>query len=126
MQPEAFEALVETMARLEAHYRDMQDIEFTIERGTLYLLQTRNGKRTAQAALRIVREFVAEGVITPDEAVLRIRIEADGIGDEQAAEIMARASDRIAAASGSATVETTTAGMAAARTMITAEFPCAS
>jgi hypothetical protein len=58
--------------------------------------------------------------------MLRIRIEADGIGDEQAAEIMARASDRIAAASGSATVETTPAGMGAARTTIMAEFPCAS
>jgi signal transduction histidine kinase len=59
-----------------------------------------------------------------EEAVLRVRIEADAIGDKQAAEIMARASDRIAAANGSATIETT--GMAAARTTIMAVFPCAS
>ena len=55
--PEAFHQLTDTMARLEAHYRDMQDIEFTIERGRLYLLQTRNGKRTAQAAVRIAHGF---------------------------------------------------------------------
>ena len=61
-----------------------------------------------------------------DEAMLRIQIEADGIGGEPAAEIMARASDRIAAASGSATVETAPAGTGAARSTITAEFPCAS
>jgi signal transduction histidine kinase len=81
---------------------------------------------TAYTAGRLDGGPVIRATVDGDEAVLRIRIEADGIGDEQAAEIMARASDRIAAASGSATVETTTAGMAAARTMITAEFPCAS
>ena len=70
--PEAYDELVATVERLEQHHREVQDIEFTVEQGTLYMLQTRTAKRTAQAALRIVREFVAEGVITPDEAVLRI------------------------------------------------------
>ena len=60
------------MATLETHYRDLQDVEFTIERGRLYILQTRAGKRTAQAAVRVARELVAEGVIERDEAVQRI------------------------------------------------------
>jgi pyruvate, orthophosphate dikinase len=70
--PEAYGELVATVERLEKHHREVQDIEFTVEQGRLYMLQTRTAKRTAQAALKIVREFVAEGVITPDEAVLRI------------------------------------------------------
>jgi pyruvate,orthophosphate dikinase len=70
--PEAFTQLVETTRRLEAHYRDMQDIEFTVEDGALYLLQTRTGKRTAAAALRIATELVEEGVISREEAVARI------------------------------------------------------
>ncbi|MFM7692707.1 MAG: pyruvate, phosphate dikinase, partial [Actinomycetota bacterium] len=70
--PEAYHELVATMARLEAHYGDMQDIEFTVEQGRLYLLQTRTGKRTAQAAVRVACEMVAEGVITRDQAVQRI------------------------------------------------------
>ena len=70
--PEAYDELVATVERLERHHREVQDIEFTVEQGRLYMLQTRTAKRTAQAALRIVREFVAEGVITPDEAVLRV------------------------------------------------------
>ena len=70
--PGAYDELVATVERLEQHHREVQDIEFTVEQGRLYMLQTRTAKRTAQAALRIVREFVAEGVITPDEAVLRI------------------------------------------------------
>jgi pyruvate, orthophosphate dikinase len=70
--PEAYEQLVETMQRLEEHYREMQDIEFTVEEGRLYLLQTRSGKRTAQAALRIAVEMVEEGLITKEEAVARI------------------------------------------------------
>jgi pyruvate,orthophosphate dikinase len=68
----AFEQLVETMARLEEHYREMQDIEFTVEEGTLYILQTRTGKRTAAAALRIAVEMVAEGLLSREEAVARI------------------------------------------------------
>jgi pyruvate,orthophosphate dikinase len=70
--PEAYDQLVETMQRLEEHYREMQDIEFTVEEGRLYLLQTRSGKRTAQAALRIAVEMVEEGLITKEEAVARI------------------------------------------------------
>jgi pyruvate,orthophosphate dikinase len=70
--PEAFEQLVDTLDRLEAHYRDLQDIEFTVEEGTLYLLQTRTGKRTAAAALRVAAEMVDEGLISREEAVTRI------------------------------------------------------
>jgi pyruvate,orthophosphate dikinase len=70
--PEAYDQLVETMQRLEEHYREMQDIEFTVEEGRLYLLQTRSGKRTAQAALRIAVDMVEEGLITKEEAVARI------------------------------------------------------
>ncbi|MBY0562751.1 MAG: pyruvate, phosphate dikinase [Hyphomonadaceae bacterium] len=70
--PEAYAELVAVYQKLEAHYRDMQDIEFTIERGKLYMLQTRNGKRTAKAALRIAVDMVREGLITESEAVTRI------------------------------------------------------
>src|SRR5947209_7378389 len=70
--PEAFAQLLETMARLEHHYRDMQDIEFTIEDGRLYLLQTRSAKRTAAAALKAAVDMTAEGLITRDEAIARI------------------------------------------------------
>jgi pyruvate, orthophosphate dikinase len=70
--PGAYAELLETQDRLEQHYRDMQDIEFTVERGTLYLLQTRTGKRTAAAAIRIADEMVAEGLISQREAVLRV------------------------------------------------------
>jgi pyruvate, orthophosphate dikinase len=73
--PGAYAELLETQDRLEQHYRDMQDIEFTVERGTLYLLQTRTGKRTAAAAIRIADEMVAEGLITQREAVLRVDAE---------------------------------------------------
>jgi pyruvate,orthophosphate dikinase len=70
--PEAYEELVETMRRLEDHYREMQDIEFTVEDGRLYLLQTRSGKRTAAAALRIAVDMVDEEAISREEAVARI------------------------------------------------------
>ncbi|MEO7103326.1 MAG: pyruvate, phosphate dikinase, partial [Gemmatimonadaceae bacterium] len=70
--PAAFEQLMDTQARLERHFRDMQDIEFTVERGTLYLLQTRTGKRTATAAVRIARDMVAEGLISRHDAILRV------------------------------------------------------
>ncbi len=70
--PEAFDQLVATIDRLEAHYRDLQDVEFTIEEGALFLLQTRTGKRTAPAALRAAAEMVDEGLITREEAVARI------------------------------------------------------
>ena len=74
--PEAFKQLVETKDRLERHYRDMQDLEFTVERGTLYLLQTRNGKRSGGAAVRIAVDMVAEGLITDEEALQRVSPEA--------------------------------------------------
>jgi len=70
--PEAFAQLIETLDRLESHYRDVQDVEFTVEEGELYLLQTRTGKRTAAAALRIAVEMVEEGLIDREEAVARI------------------------------------------------------
>ena len=70
--PEVYAQFVELAGRLEAYYRDMQDMEFTIEDGKLYMLQTRNGKRTAQAALQIACDLVDEGVITEKEAVLRV------------------------------------------------------
>ncbi len=70
--PEAFEQLVETMRRLEEHYRDMQDIEFTVEEGKLYLLQTRSAKRTAAAALKASVSMVEEELISREEAVARI------------------------------------------------------
>src|SRR3954463_1164556 len=70
--PDAFEQLLETMARLEQHYRDMQDIEFTIEEGTLYLLQTRAAKRTAAAGLKAAVDMTAEGLISREEAIARI------------------------------------------------------
>ena len=72
VMPEAFASFVEISERLEKHYRDMQDLEFTIERGKLWMLQTRSGKRTAKAALKIAVEMAAEGLITREEAVQRI------------------------------------------------------
>src|SRR5581483_10600615 len=70
--PQAFEQLLDTMARLEHHYRDMQDIEFTVEDGRLYLLQTRSAKRTAAAALKSAVDMTAEGLINREEAIARI------------------------------------------------------
>ncbi|HEY7767522.1 pyruvate, phosphate dikinase [Longimicrobium sp.] len=70
--PNSFHELVEAARLLEDHYRDAQDLEFTVERGRLYLLQTRNAKRTGRAAVRMAVEMVDEGRITPEEAVLRV------------------------------------------------------
>ncbi len=70
--PEAFQQFQEVCATLENHYRDMQDMEFTVEHGKLYMLQTRNGKRTAQAALKIACDLVDEGMRTEQEAVAMI------------------------------------------------------
>ena len=70
--PEAFKQFKDVCQRLENHYRDMQDMEFTVEHGKLFMLQTRNGKRTAQAALKIACDLVDEGMITDEEAVLMI------------------------------------------------------
>ena len=70
--PEVYKQFAETAQRLEDHYADMQDMEFTIENGKLYMLQTRNGKRTAAAALKIAVDLVDEGKISEEEAVLRV------------------------------------------------------
>ncbi|HVD49096.1 MAG TPA: PEP/pyruvate-binding domain-containing protein, partial [Gaiellaceae bacterium] len=70
--PEAFQQLLDTMRRLEEHYKDVQDIEFTVEDGRLYLLQTRSAKRTAAAALKAAVSMVDEGLISREEAVARI------------------------------------------------------
>jgi len=72
IMPEAYAQLREITASLEKHYRDMQDFEFTIEEGKLYMLQTRNGKRTGQAAVRVAVEMHEEGLISKEEAVLRV------------------------------------------------------
>lgn len=74
--PNAYKQLVDIYKKLEAHYRDMQDIEFTIESGTLWMLQTRNGKRTAAAALKIACDMIDEKLITEDEAILRLEPQA--------------------------------------------------
>ena len=70
--PDAFTELARICGVLEKHYRDMQDLEFTVEQGKLWMLQTRSGKRTAKAALRIAVELANEGLITDDEAVTRV------------------------------------------------------
>ena len=70
--PEAYAQFIQVCSNLEKHYRDMQDMEFTVENGKLYMLQTRNGKRTAQAALQIACDLVDEGLRTPEEAVAMI------------------------------------------------------
>ncbi len=70
--PEVYKEFVESVELLEKHYKDMQDIEFTIEKGKLYFLQTRDGKRTAQAAINIAVDMVEEGLINKEEAILRI------------------------------------------------------
>ncbi len=76
LMPSLFEGLAAIFGRLEKHYRDMQDVEFTIENGKLWILQTRSGKRTAEASLRIAVEFAEEGLITKPEAVMRINASA--------------------------------------------------
>src|SRR6266702_3397253 len=70
--PEAFAELVRIYERLERHYRDMQDLEFTVEKGRLWMLQTRSGKRTAKAALKIAVELAQDGLISQDEAITRV------------------------------------------------------
>jgi pyruvate,orthophosphate dikinase len=70
--PEAYDELDRTQALLEKHYRDMQDIEFTVQEGRFYMLQTRSGKRTGRASVRIAVDMVAEGMIDEQEALLRV------------------------------------------------------
>ncbi|WP_123194601.1 MULTISPECIES: pyruvate, phosphate dikinase [Pannonibacter] len=76
LMPEAFAEFQTICDRLEAHYRDMQDLEFTIERGKLWMLQTRSGKRTAKAALKIAVDMADEGLLSREEAVLRVEPQA--------------------------------------------------
>jgi pyruvate,orthophosphate dikinase len=72
VMPEVFDQLRDITSRLEKHYRDMQDFEFTIQEGKLYMLQTRNGKRTGRAAVRVAIHMVEEGLITKEEAIFRV------------------------------------------------------
>ena len=72
VMPDVYKEFSEIAKKLENHYKDMQDMEFTIENGKLYMLQTRNGKRTAQAALKVAVELVKEGMITKEEALLKV------------------------------------------------------
>ncbi len=72
VMPEVYKQFMEIAEKLEKHYKDMQDVEFTIERGKLWMLQTRNGKRTAKAAVKIAVDMANEGLITKEEAVLRV------------------------------------------------------
>ena len=72
VMPDVLKQLYDIRETLEKHYRDMQDVEFTIEDEKLYMLQTRNGKRTAPAALRTAVEMVAEGLISKEEALMRV------------------------------------------------------
>ncbi len=73
--PEAYKQLIDICQKLEAHFKDMQDIEFTIQEGKLYMLQTRTGKRTAAAAVKIATDMVAEGLIDTETAVTRVKAE---------------------------------------------------
>ncbi len=70
--PKAYKQFMDITGKLEKHYKDMQDVEFTIERGKLWMLQTRNGKRTAKSAVKIAVDMANEGLITKEEAVLRV------------------------------------------------------
>ncbi len=74
--PAVFKQLKEITSKLEKHYRDVQDFEFTVGKGKLYMLQTRNGKRTAQAAVKIAVDMVEEGLLTKDEALMRVEAES--------------------------------------------------
>ncbi len=73
--PEAYNEFMDITAKLEKHYKDMQDVEFTIERGKLWMLQTRNGKRTAKSAIKIAVDMANEGLISKEEAILRVTTE---------------------------------------------------
>ena len=72
VMPDVYNQLREITTRLEKHYSDMQDFEFTIQDGKLYMLQTRNGKRTGRAAVRVAIQMVEEGLITKEEAIFRV------------------------------------------------------
>src|SRR5206468_5482509 len=70
--PAAYARLIDILRTLERHYKDMQDVEFTIEEGTLYMLQTRSAKRPAQAAVRVAVDMVSEGILTKEGALQRV------------------------------------------------------
>jgi Phosphoenolpyruvate synthase/pyruvate phosphate dikinase len=70
--PDAYKTFMDITERLEKHYKEMQDVEFTIERGKLWMLQTRNGKRSAKAAIKIAYDMVNENFITKEEAIMRV------------------------------------------------------
>src|SRR5438270_7301080 len=72
INPGAYQELRDITSRLERHYKDMQDFEFTVMEGKLYMLQTRNGKRTGRAAVRVAIHMVEEGLITKEEAIFRV------------------------------------------------------
>src|SRR5207244_7708058 len=72
VMPQVYNQLRDITTRLEKHYRDMQDFEFTIQDGRLYMLQTRNGKRTGIAAVKVALDMVEEGLITKEEAIFRV------------------------------------------------------
>ena len=72
INPDAYKQFTDIAQKLEKHYRDMQDMEFTIEKGKLFMLQTRNGKRTAAAALKIAVDLVSEGMATKEEAIMKV------------------------------------------------------
>jgi pyruvate, orthophosphate dikinase len=92
--PDVYEQLIQSAEQLELHYKDMQDIEFTVEHGKLYLLQTRNGKRNAQAALKIAVDLVKEGILTRQESLQRIEVSHldqllhRGLDEDAAAELL--------------------------------------
>jgi pyruvate, orthophosphate dikinase len=75
VMPEIYDQLSSISERLERHFADMQDIEFTVESGKLYILQTRNGKRTGRSAVKIAIDMVIEGLLTPEEAIMRVTVE---------------------------------------------------
>ena len=72
VMPEIYKQFIDTVKTLEHHYKDMQDVEFTIENGRLFFLQTRNGKRTAASAINVAVDLVEEGLIAREEAIMRV------------------------------------------------------
>ncbi len=113
--PEAFDELIGTMDLLERTYRNMQDVEFTIEDGTLYMLQTRNGKRSAQAMVRIAVDLVAEGIVTEQEALVSL------VDPDQVRQLLLPQLDQAAAAEPLARGVKASPGAAAGAVVFTAD-----
>ena len=127
--PEAASALEEGAAQLESHFHDMQDIEFTVEDGTLYFLQTRPAKRTPRAVLRVLIDLVHEGAISESEGAKRaaiIDLEAASVTrfEGEAAAIAAGTPASAGVASGKAVFESARAGEISARGARRVMFPC--